>query len=77
MEKCKGVYTPKSQPSYNPCSGCGTQTDCVVLSRGVSDGYLDLSAEPSLSEFLSALLRRIREQEKEIERLKTEIVNLK
>lgn len=77
MESCKQVYTPKSQPRYNPCSDCGTQTDCVALSKGLSDGYLDLSANPSLTEYLSALVYRIREQEKEIERLRIELNNLK
>lgn len=77
MESCKQVYTPKSQPQYNPCAGCGTQTDCVALSDGLNDGYLDLSANPSLSEFLSSLVRRIREQDKVIERLEIELDHLK
>lgn len=73
MENCKQVYTPKSQPKYDPCTGCGTQTDCVELSKGLNDGYLELSANPSLSEFLSALIRRVREQDKIIERLNKEL----
>lgn len=74
--KCNGVYTPQHKPSYDPCSGHWAQTDCVSLSKGVANGLLDLSANPSLSEFLTALTCKVMEQEKEIERLRLELDNI-
>lgn len=71
--KCNGVYTPQHKPSYDPCSGHYTQTDCVSLSKGIANGLLDLSGDPNLSEYLIALTNKVIEQEKEIERMRLEL----
>lgn len=65
-KNCTGVREVPAAPSYAPCGGNYYQTDCVFFSDGILDGTMDLGANPTLSEFVKCLLRRIAILEKDI-----------
>lgn len=56
---CTGVVNIPPHVKYAPCGGEYTQSDCVFISNGVFDGSMDLGANPSLSEVLVCLFKRI------------------
>lgn len=73
-KNCTGVREVPNTPVYAPCGGNYHQTDCIFFSDGVLDGSMDLGANPTLTEFVKCLLRRIGKLEKDLKE-KGEIID--
>lgn len=75
MDKCKKVFKPTPDETDLPCD-VFNMTDCVYLSDTVNAAYLDLAPTCNMTELINALIKRIYDQDKEIDELRQLINNI-
>lgn len=75
MTICKQVFKPSPDETDLECD-VFNMTDCVYLSDEVNVAYLDLAPTCNLSELINVLVKKIYDQDKEIDELRQLINNI-
>ena len=69
----RGVYVPHVDETPVPCPDGYRSTDCTYCSETIDVGYFGLDTRSDLTTFLNVVVKRLEEQQREIDYLKQKI----